>query len=265
MSPRLIPFVHDWAKKFPDEFYGKGHEFIAFYNANQNTFKVAKHPRKPSYQHGLGSIIRLAVNRNGQPDSTIYEMTLFTSLLTDMSKPKYTLYRVDFGAGISHLTMFDDTFAAFAAGYVGITKRPPLQRFREHMRDMVSGDGYLFHASWRALRKNLPGVIPSFTLSERANTLDEIYDLEEHYVGKYTMAPMGLNAIPGGRAGLRFLGMQSKGRNLPTIDHRDVALAAIANGQGKKCSHYRSGHVRNLPGGRKTWISPCWVNLAEVA
>lgn len=263
LNPALIPSVHEWTKKYPNEFYGKGSEFTAIYIADEKRFVALREPKQPEHMKGMHSCIQFHVEPSRASGKFLYDLSLPTVLLTDMAKPRFSLYRVDFYRGIDHVAALDETFSAFTSGYVGITKRSPIQRFREHMRDVVTGKGYLFHSSWRALLKAVPGVVPSFKIMERADTLDAIYDLEEYYVDKYTLAPKGLNAIPGGKAGFKFLGLSVKKGNLPNPDERDRICEKFTISSERKCTHYRIGHVRNLPSGKKTWISPCWVNMAE--
>lgn len=270
---RLFPVVQKWAAMYPSDFVRDNCVFAARWIEDEGVFDVAGRP-----QEGLYSSHE--VRRYTMPPSVVfthystrrsplpnYELTVPTGLLLDKSKPRYTLYRVSFGTSISNISILDSTFSAFGSGYIGITKRSPLQRFREHMRDMRSGNGYLFHTSWRALKKLLPEVTPQFTLCYREETLDAIYEHEEAAVARYTLAPKGLNAIPGGKAGLRMLHMLRDGRPIPTPGERDAILRQMADGrgQGAKTTHYRSGHVRKLADGKKTWVSPCWINLVDAA
>lgn len=265
LSPALIPFARQWSKEYPREFRGKGYEFSAAYIADEKRFACNSVPLKFPHMKGMDSRIHFHVEPSRASEKMLYDVVVPTPLLTDMAKPRYSLYRINFSTSINHLSQLDETFSAFASGYVGVTKRPPIQRFREHLRDAVTNKGYLFHSSWRALLKAVPGVTPTFTIIERATSLDAAYDFEEQYVDKYTLAPKGLNAIPGGRAGLRFLGMRARTGSLPTPDERDAAAERFATDSGRKCAHYRIGHVRNLHSGKKTWVSPCWVNLSEAA
>lgn len=271
LDRRLLPVARKWAVMFPKEFVSDNQVFAARYIVDEGKFDIAGKPQDPNYLTSPGvkclmpaMVVFNCFSSRNAPRPT-YEVSVPTRLLTDMSKPKYTVYRVSFGTSISRLTGADDTFSAFMAGYIGITKRSPLQRLNEHIRDMYSGNGYLFHASWRALKRHLPDVTPQFTLCYREETLDAVYSREEYLVDKYTLAPRGLNAIPGGRAGLRMLHLLRDGHPIPTPGERDALLREVGAGRGKMCAHYRSGHVRNLSSGKKTWVSPCWINLADAA
>ena len=271
LNIRLLPTVNKWAQMYQKEFVENNNVFAARYIADENVFDVARDPQRPKYfsrdeQKCLMPAMVVFCHypsRNAVLPS--YELSIPTKLLLDTSKPKYTVYRVSFGTSISRLINVDDTFSAFASGYIGITKRSPLQRFQEHMRDARSGNGYLFHSSWRALKKILPDVTPQFTLCYRENTIESAYDREEYLVEKHTLAPKGLNAIPGGKSGLRMMHLLREGRPIPTPGERDAILRNIADSPSKKSSHYRIGHVRNLPSGKKTWVSPCWINVGVAA
>jgi len=87
--------------------------------------------------------------------------------------------------------------------YVGITGRPWATRYSEHVRQAAAGSMLPFH---RALREDFGryntrfhyvlGVLPD---------KDSAMDNEEEFVAIRSLYPKGLNAIPGGRAGIRYL------------------------------------------------------------
>lgn len=89
--------------------------------------------------------------------------------------------------------------------YIGITRRSWQRRYAEHRNAANRGSHLRFH---RALRGEL------FPLHHREHeivraglTEDQALTLEEHEVELHSLAPMpgGLNMIPGGRAGIRYL------------------------------------------------------------
>lgn len=195
----------------------------------------------------------------------LYPIPLFTVSKT----PSYFIYNASFSHQIESVKRLvgDDTFYAFHAGYVGITGRHPMERIQEHVRSYKNGDGYHFHASWRAL-SSLVGcdLRPTFSIISWAYSLEEAYDIEEAQVEKHTLAPEGLNAIPGGKAGLRCLHMLRQNKPLPSLRERDAALVELEKGSHPRQTHYRRGHVRNLPAhykASKTWVSPCWVGVKQ--
>lgn len=87
--------------------------------------------------------------------------------------------------------------------YVGITSRPWAIRYKEHLRNAASGSNLPFHV---ALREKFGtcntrfhyvlSVLPNKAQAEQA---------EEEVVEKRSLFPLGLNAIPGGKAGIRYL------------------------------------------------------------
>ena len=179
-------------------------------------------------------------------------------LLFGKDVEEYSLYWVRF---MTTGDLLDTTLrSVLNAGYIGVTKRPPLERFKEHRRDADRQGGHLLHNVWSSLTRSGITFVPDFTLIRTAKTQVEIYDLEETYVAKYSLNPRGLNAIPGGMAGIRMLhqlGLCAH-RNVG-IDERDRAIARLAS--GKKAAHFRAGHIRKLPTEKITWVSPCWVNM----
>ena len=92
--------------------------------------------------------------------------------------------------------------------YVGLTSRKPVTRFVEHFKKAKSGSS-LLHAA--KLRENLnQGIDTTIDLEVVASGLseDEANALEEKLVDLHSLAgkhEFGLNMIPGGKAGARFL------------------------------------------------------------
>lgn len=88
--------------------------------------------------------------------------------------------------------------------YSGITKRNWLQRLEEHLREVREGGGKLFHQAWREAADGNDVVYTSF-LQNVNHSYEEVMEWEERYVDKHTLAPKGLNMIPGGFEGNRHL------------------------------------------------------------
>lgn len=91
--------------------------------------------------------------------------------------------------------------------YYGITSRHWLHRLKEHETDAAKGSPLLFH---RALREKMKDAAWFYsTLIAAGRTKDEAYDMEEYLVSKYSFCRDhigGLNLIPGGYEGIRWLG-----------------------------------------------------------
>jgi len=162
-------------------------------------------------------------------------------------------------------------------GYYGITRRGILRRFMEHYDKAGEGTGFLLHDIWRMVNKthsglrlkNERGIAVHLTLVDSAHTLPEIYDMEEKaveygtYCSERTLRPDGLNAIPGGYAGIRFLhelGVTKNNKLSP--EQRDDILASLGHKKGgTPCPHYRRAHLRQYPNGKIVPVRDCWVAL----
>jgi hypothetical protein len=178
---------------------------------------------------------------------------------------KYVVYHIRFSVAQDEKRLTEKECEPLFRGYIGITKRGYLTRFTEHEEKARSNTGYLLHSVWHSLLQEDIEMNPVIQIGATADTLKEIYALEEEAVEKMTLTPKGLNAIPGGMAGIR---MMHELRLLTStkvgVDERDTALEALqqkAHGHGSPCAHYRRGHMRKLESGRLTYIKPCWVNL----
>lgn len=199
----------------------------------------------------------------GVPELRVY---IPTSFLRSSHRPKYWLYNIRFFIDFNVFPVDDQSIMPFRRGYYGVTKRDVFQRFKEHQRDAENGTGHLLHKAWRGLVNEGFQFYPVIQIASFANTLDEIYDAEEHAVETMSLAPKGLNVIPGGHAGIRKLHelrfLDRTGQVKPS--DRDKALTELEKSAGgKKAAHYRSGHFRTLFDCRKVWVSPCWVNASK--
>jgi hypothetical protein len=90
--------------------------------------------------------------------------------------------------------------------YVGITRRTWQERYRQHCNDMRRGSNLLFH---RALRGEFCHIGILEHIVERAGlTEKQAMEIEEKEVEKrslHSLYPSGLNMIPGGYAGLKYV------------------------------------------------------------
>lgn len=189
-----------------------------------------------------------------------YEVPLHFLRMPNIS---HTLYNVRFSIDGTVQEFDEQSSLPLRIGYYGITGRHPLTRFREHYSDALAGRGHLLHKTWSALLRNELGVHPVFQIAGRANSLSEIYRQEERAV-EGSLAPKGLNVIPGGEAGIKMLHelrLLGADRNITPMQ-RDAALVELE--RGSLATHYRSGHIRRLSPNKFTWVKPCWVNLERV-
>jgi hypothetical protein len=146
--------------------------------------------------------------------------------------------------------------------YIGLTSRNWQTRYKEHQRDALTGSELLFHTS-------LAGVINKDSIIQRGMgpfemvrigacllselqyinlSYEEAMEVEERMVERSTLYPKGLNMIPGGFAGTKFLhklGYLNKDR--ATVDDRDYAAA--------KYLKDHSIEKRSAP-----WVQANWAN-----
>lgn len=145
------------------------------------------------------------------------------------------------------------------ATYIGLTSRNWQTRYREHQRDALTGSELLFHTT-------LASVLPVGGISQAGMgvfeivrrglsltselqyvnlTFDEAMQVEEKLVER-TLHPAGLNMIPGGYAGIKFLHtLGFLNRAKATVEERDFAAA---------------NYLHQLPRqrGPAPWISDRW-------
>lgn len=108
-------------------------------------------------------------------------------------------------------------------GYFGITKRRWFDRLAQHFASSAKGSPYLFHKAMRQhADKRMMHTVVICGLDR-----DEVMKWEEHYVARMTLYPLGLNMIPGGYAGLRYL--HSLGIRGATEANRDEVLEELTS------------------------------------
>jgi hypothetical protein len=83
--------------------------------------------------------------------------------------------------------------------YIGITGRDWLLRFKEHQREAYKDSYYRVHKAMK-ISPNINSTLLATGLSYR-----EVNELEEKLVEEHSLFPKGLNMIPGGFAGARYL------------------------------------------------------------
>ena len=88
--------------------------------------------------------------------------------------------------------------------YVGITGRNWLLRFSEHIGEMRRGGRKRFHAAWRD-SLGMTDVHFISSLMDINLTYEDAMNWEELSVDRFAYGPNGLNMIPGGFKGLKFL------------------------------------------------------------
>lgn len=107
-------------------------------------------------------------------------------------------------------------------GYVGMTKQRWFDRYAQHISSARSGSSLLFH---QALRQHPTAeVLHKVFLCELDH--DAALEHEEEFVGMFSLYPLGLNMIPGGRAGFAYLA--KLGMNAKSAEARDSLVEQLA-------------------------------------
>jgi len=108
--------------------------------------------------------------------------------------------------------------------YVGITGRNWLLRLSEHLREIHSGSRRTFYQAWRD-NLGLSDVRYISQLSEINLEYEDAMNWEETFVDTIASGPNGLNMIPGGFKGLRYLHkLRITDRVNISVKERDVAI-----------------------------------------
>lgn len=176
-------------------------------------------------------------------------------------KGRFSLYRIQMAIRGSAAPA--DLRAQMGAGYYGVTGRPVILRWREHLHAAYANNGFALHSAMNAAIKYQWEGVPLFVVEDTADTLPGIYALEEAAVAAETLAPKGLNVIPGGYAGIRMLyELGITNNRKPNPEQRDEILVKLERqGHNGPRAHYRRGHVRTLSSGVLTWVRACFVAL----
>lgn len=107
-------------------------------------------------------------------------------------------------------------------GYVGMTKQRWFDRYGQHVSSARTGSPFLFH---QAIREHLGcQVLHKVFICELDHS--RALEYEEEWVGMFGLYPLGLNMIPGGKAGFAYLarlGLQAR-----TSEERDMALEQLS-------------------------------------
>lgn len=106
--------------------------------------------------------------------------------------------------------------------YIGISKQRWFDRLSQHVSSARAGSPYLFH---RALieHQEKPLMHKVFICDV---SLESALNFEEEFVGHLSLYPLGLNMIPGGKAGIAYL--RKLGVAAKSLKERDQALEMLA-------------------------------------
>jgi len=108
--------------------------------------------------------------------------------------------------------------------YVGITGRNWLLRLSEHLGEIHRGSRRKFYQAWRD-SLGIKDVLFTSSLMDINLTYEDAMNWEEYGVDKFAYGPNGLNMIPGGFKGLKFLHEHRiTGRDNITLEEREHAI-----------------------------------------
>lgn len=115
---------------------------------------------------------------------------------------------------------------SFGKRYVGQTCQGWGKRWGQHRGAANSGSKYLFHQAIRdvGLWKHRLHQVIGFNLP-----FDNAMEIEEAFVAAGTLHPAGLNMIPGGFAGIRYLAAHNYSCDRKKWEHRDQVLKQFAD------------------------------------
>lgn len=142
----------------------------------------------------LCPILEWSILDQGKNIKEQYVVSL-SALFGHVSPQSYTVYYHAFGRTDEEMKV-----------YIGVTRQGWTARYRQHLNAANNGSPYLFH---RALRAREVDHVTRHEILGSNLSLEEAMNLEEELVvrwgGLYPLHPNGLNMIPGGFAGIKYL------------------------------------------------------------
>ena len=135
-------------------------------------------------------------------------------------KGTYQVYRHSFFKDRSATTHGDT--------YIGITKQRWQVRYRQHVQSANSGSPYLMH---EAMRNAEEYNLIEHEVYAAGLSYEDAMNVEEFHVERLSLYPHGLNMIPGGFAGLRYLAMMNALRPRETGEFKDQVISDLMTGK----------------------------------
>lgn len=160
------------------------------------------------------------IDKNGQEDGMMYWLK---DLLREPKGP-YCVYQIavnvdgrmepgvytkNEGVFLMHHPCKYDVFETISAdnkkSYIGITKQGVRKRWKQHIRAALNDRKYPMHRFLYRQFKGQKDTTTYLRILRSGLTFEQAMHAEEKLVDAATLYPDGLNAIPGGFKGLRFL------------------------------------------------------------
>lgn len=225
IESHIVSAVERYAEKFPVELSelrrGKiqtapSIQFALTRKKSGGVSILLKIPEAPfSAASFLGPLIAIAVaDESDDGAAPVHSVQFPLRLCLDECRDllgKYTIYRHALGE------------TSEEREYVGLTGRWWATRFLEHVGQARNRSNCLFH---RALREKAKASRSHCVLAAGL-TFDEAMHYEEVAVSVMSLAPLGLNMIPGGYAGLKWLAENGSALSQRQYENREVHLDAL--------------------------------------
>lgn len=196
-----------------------GHELITFEHPQFISIYKEKYPDIASPRASF-SVNCIVATQDGQKQSEVSVPLWYISGANKQSYDNhYQIY--------SHTFFFEDDERGGwveiegPTMYIGVTKRGWRTRWQEHYRAAKSGSHYKFHEMIRKhpnaiAHHGVVGIVPTEAMAMAA---------EELSVQELSLFPKGLNMIPGGYAGMKYLhriGAVGKGERVSPDDKHEI-------------------------------------------
>jgi hypothetical protein len=119
--------------------------------------------------------------------------------------PLPPLFSSESAKGVGSYVVYGHSFAASRESpfltYIGITRQGWVSRYRQHLNAANNGSPYLLHRALAAKQYEYE----LHSVFAYGLTFEDAMALEEKCVAADSLYPKGLNMIPGGHAGIRYL------------------------------------------------------------
>ncbi len=112
--------------------------------------------------------------------------------------------------------------------YIGITKQKWQVRYSQHQQSARSGSPFLMHEAIRNIDKY---PLMEHEVYAAGLSHEDAMAVEEYHVERLSLYPRGLNMIPGGFAGLRYLGLMNALRPHETGEFVDEIISDLMTGK----------------------------------
>lgn len=107
--------------------------------------------------------------------------------------------------------------------YIGVSKKRWYERLSQHISSAKGGSPYLFHQA--IIKHQDTQILHKVFMSEL--DYETAMELEEEFVENMSLYPLGLNMIPGGNAGIKYL--HKLGFSVNSADQKDKTTEELSS------------------------------------